>query len=122
MIIDRILQVVSYKGISKRKFYLQTGLSNGFLDKNRDLGASKVEKILRTYPEINPVWLLLGEGEMLVKDNKIKQIPLQNELSDKTPKNVDVKDMEHLRTKIILLEQSIKDKDKLIAILERNQR
>jgi hypothetical protein len=33
MIIDRILQVVEYKGISKSKFCQMVGFSNGFLDK-----------------------------------------------------------------------------------------
>ena len=31
---DRIIKYVEYKGISKNKFYKETGLSNGFLDKN----------------------------------------------------------------------------------------
>ncbi|MGR3790702.1 S24 family peptidase [Flavobacterium sp. TN-1] len=66
MITDRILQIIDYKGISKSKFYKDTGLSNGFLDKVKDIGVSKIEYILKAYPEININWLLLGTGEMLV--------------------------------------------------------
>lgn len=29
------------------------------------MGARKIEKILNVYPELNPVWLMTGEGEML---------------------------------------------------------
>ena len=65
MIVSRILQIIEYKGINKRKFYLETGLSNGFLDKVKDVGASKIEHILNVYPEINMEWLLTGEGDML---------------------------------------------------------
>lgn len=71
MIIDRILYFIEYVGIKKNKFYVLTGLSNGFLDKVKDIGASKVEKILEVFPEINPIWLITGEGSMLLKDIKI---------------------------------------------------
>lgn len=65
MIIDRILQLIQYKGINKRKFYIETGLSNGFLDKVKDIGASKIEQILNSYPDVNPEWLLTGKGCMI---------------------------------------------------------
>lgn len=66
MIIDRILQIIDFKGINKNKFYKEAGLSNGFLDKVRkDIGSSKMEQILKAYPEINPDWFLTGEGNML---------------------------------------------------------
>jgi hypothetical protein len=65
MIVNRILQVIEAKGLNKRKFYLKTGLSNGFLDKVQDVGVSKVEIILSAFPDINPIWLLSGDGPML---------------------------------------------------------
>ena len=65
MIVDRILQLIEYKGINKRKFYIETGLSNGFLDKVKDIGASKIEQILSVYPDVNPEWLLTGKGTMI---------------------------------------------------------
>ena len=68
---DRILQFVELKRISKNKFYKDTGLSNGFLDKNNHPGADKLEQIIYTYPEINPTWLLTGEGDMLLKKEDI---------------------------------------------------
>lgn len=81
---DRILQYLDYKGISKHKFYLKTGLSNGFLDKVKDIGASKIEIILYAYPDINPIWFITGKGSMLLKPEnpdlvpKLKPIPLVN--------------------------------------------
>lgn len=70
MIIDRILKIIELRNINKSTFYKETGLSNGFLDKVKDVGTSKLEYILKTYPEINPAWLVTGEGEMLKKDNE----------------------------------------------------
>ena len=69
---QRILQFIDYKGISKNKFYIETGLSNGILDKNSGFSMDTVEKIYYKYPEINLEWLVTGKGEML-KPN-IKQV------------------------------------------------
>ena len=62
---DRVLQFIDYKGISKNKFYIETGISNGILDKKSGLSMDTIEKFYSTYPEINPEWLLTGEGSML---------------------------------------------------------
>lgn len=68
MIVDRILQIIEYKGINKNKFYKETGLSNGFLDKVKDIGGNKIELILSSYPEIDPGWLITGKGNMIKSD------------------------------------------------------
>lgn len=64
MIVDRILRIIELKGLNKSRFYKETGLSNGFLDKVKDVGASKIELILKTYPDINPKWILTGKGDI----------------------------------------------------------
>lgn len=79
--IDRILQFIEYKDINKSIFYKETGLSNGFLDKVKDIGASKLELILKTYPEINFKWLLTGEGEMLKLEREVPVYMVQEEKS-----------------------------------------
>lgn len=61
---DRILQYLEFKGITKNKFYVNVGLSNGFLDKKPNIGADKIERILEFYPDINLYWLILGVGPM----------------------------------------------------------
>lgn len=84
MIIDRIAQIIDYKGINKSKFYKETGLSNGFLDKVKDIGASKIEQILSVYSEISPEWLITGNGPMLRKRSAASVYSLR---SDKTIKH-----------------------------------
>ena len=64
-IVGRVIQIIDYKKISTRKFCLEIGVANGFLDKVKDVGSEKVLRILKTYPEISAEWLIAGEGEML---------------------------------------------------------
>jgi len=75
MVVDRILKIIQFRGINKSKFYKETGLSNGFLDKVKDVGVSKIEDILKSYPEINPNWLVTGKGEMLLENEEDRTSP-----------------------------------------------
>lgn len=70
--IERILQFINYKGVSKLSFYREVGLSNGFLDRSKSIGVDNLVKILKTYPEIDPLWLLLGEGDMLKRGEQVQ--------------------------------------------------
>ena len=65
MVVDRILELIDFKGLTKSAFYRETGLSNGFLDKVKDIGVSKLEQILKSYPEIRMEWLVTGSEPML---------------------------------------------------------
>lgn len=81
---ERILKFIDYKGISKNKFYIQTGISNGVLDKNSGLSMDTVEKFYSTFPEINPEWLLTGNGEMLKEGEQTQVFKLRNDRTVKT--------------------------------------
>lgn len=70
---ERILQFIEYKRLSKNKFYKETGLSNGILDKQGGISSDSLEKIYYIYPEINLDWLLTGKGEMLKKEGLVQQ-------------------------------------------------
>lgn len=70
---ERILQFIEYKRLSKNKFYKETGLSNGILDKQGGISSDSLEKIYYVYPEINLDWLLTGKGEMLKKEGLVQQ-------------------------------------------------
>lgn len=65
MITERILKLIEYKGLTKSSFYRKTGLSNGFLDKVKDIGVTKLELILKCFPDVNLEWLVYGEGNMI---------------------------------------------------------
>lgn len=60
---------MAFRGLNDNKVTVQLSLSVGTLGKSRkegrDLSDKVIEKILNFYTEINKVWLLTGEGEML---------------------------------------------------------
>lgn len=78
---ERILQFIEYKGISKNKFYIESGISNGVLDKKSGLSMDTVEKFYSTFPEINPEWLLTGKGNML-KEKEMTRVYLHDNIED----------------------------------------
>lgn len=85
--IERILQIIDYKGISKNQFYKETGLSNGFLDKVKDIGVSKLEQILKTYPEINPEFIIFGKKPMIKKEETSSNMVSEPQTSYETKSN-----------------------------------
>lgn len=77
---------MTVKGLNDNQVTVNCGLSVGLLGKARrgdsDLGKKAIEKILNTYQEINRVWLLTGEGEMLkAPKNPFSQMT-ENEIED----------------------------------------
>ena len=67
----RVMQYLKYKGISIRKFSEKISISpSNFNEKNMPsaLSGDILSRILTTYEELNPDWLLLGKGEMLRSD------------------------------------------------------
>lgn len=77
----RILKYLAYKGISKYKFYQETGLSNGYLDKDADLNIASYEKISSCYTDLNMDWVRTGEGEML-RGNSTEEVKADGEKSE----------------------------------------
>ena len=67
--LHRIKQYIDYKQISIAQFERTAGMSNGSfasqLRNNKAIGTDKIENILRAYPELNPTWVFLGEGNMI---------------------------------------------------------
>lgn len=74
----RIIYFIENQGIKSKDFLIKTGLKKGFVDRShQDSGITDIylSKILECYPEINPVWLITGEGEMLKSDQEQKDPP-----------------------------------------------
>ena len=74
--IDRLIQFVEYIGLSARQFDLSIGAANGYtlrMKKNHaSIGSDVIESILSKYPQLNVVWLLTGEGDMIKSDSHFK--------------------------------------------------
>ena len=63
---QRILQYIDSQNISKRQFYIKTGIANGVLDKKTGLAEDNILRLISTFPNINSIWLLTGKGTMLL--------------------------------------------------------
>ena len=65
----RLLTLLKYYGLSVRRFEQLCGMSNGYVKRIKSsLGADIENNILQTFPDVSRIWLLTGEGSMLVSD------------------------------------------------------
>lgn len=76
--IERFDKYLSYKGLNDNIVTNDLGLSVGTIGKSRkdgrDLSDRVVELILNFYTDLSRVWLLTGEGEMLVADTSPRTV------------------------------------------------
>ena len=64
---QRLIQFIKYNKISQRKFEERAGLSNGYVNNiSKGIGVEKMMKILSAFPMLNPEWLMIGKGDMLL--------------------------------------------------------
>ncbi|WP_265242619.1 hypothetical protein [Muriicola sp. Z0-33] len=68
------MEFIKFAGLSARQFDISIGAGNGYTlrmkKNNASIGSDVIESIIKTYPQLNVVWLLTGEGEMLKKDQE----------------------------------------------------
>lgn len=77
---ERLKQFIEYKGISQRQFERSIGASNAYVKNIRSsIAPEKLTIITSVYPELNTVWLLTGNGEMLAKEIEQTTTPESNE-------------------------------------------
>lgn len=77
MISKRLGQYLQYKGISFYAIENSVGASRGSISKavkeGKNIGSNVLEKILIHYRDLNPRWLMLEEGEMLITNNLLSE-------------------------------------------------
>lgn len=70
---SRLDQFMQYKGLNDNRITVQTNIAVGTLGKQRrngkGLSYDSIVKILTTYPELNPSWLIIGKGDMLLRED-----------------------------------------------------
>ena len=67
---ERLIQFVSYKRMSKRKFQERISVSNSYIQNiSEGIGGEVLNRISKEFPDLNIDWLLTGKGKMLNLNN-----------------------------------------------------
>jgi hypothetical protein len=116
---DRILQYLDFKGYSQYDFSKKTGLSNGFLKSGSSVSSENIKLLSNVYSDLNIMWVITGEGNMIIKDTCIKQktkngnnIVASNSSTVNTSTSVD--NGRYYSDSPDVLKAQIDDKDKLL--------
>lgn len=75
---QRLMQYVDLKGITKENFFKNiqiTAANFKGVGAKSELGGDKIARILSIYTDINPEWLLTGNGQMLKAITKTVEEP-----------------------------------------------
>lgn len=74
-----ISQYLAFKGISDYQFYKETGVSRGVLSQNNGLSEDNLMRFLGYYDDVNPAWVVTGEGNMLKGEDKLEFLESRNQ-------------------------------------------
>jgi len=89
-ILNRIKQIIDYKHISFRNIERQINASNGMLStaykNSTDIQSKWLVNILKTFPEIDANWLLLGKGSMLLEKSNMQKN--NDVIKEETPQKI----------------------------------
>ncbi|MCL2597272.1 MAG: XRE family transcriptional regulator [Paludibacter sp.] len=120
---QRLKDYLCFKKININFFENAIGVSNGYVGSMRkSIQPDKLESIALKFPDLNITWLLTGIGEM---DNNQQ---INNNIGHHTngnyspiTGNIEIntcrQELEKANLKISLLEQIIKDKERIIELL-----
>jgi len=84
---ERIKIFLKHKNLSQTAFEKRCGLSNGYVNNIRkSISDNILQRVVLTFPELNPVWLRMGEGKMLLNETEhgIENNEIPHVLTDKT--------------------------------------
>lgn len=62
---QKILHYLMSKGITPYEFYKSSGVTRGILTQNNGINEDNLARFIAYATDVNPGWLLTGEGEML---------------------------------------------------------
>jgi hypothetical protein len=121
--IERIEIFMHFKKISPHAFEQKIDLSNGYFSKQLknigSVGSDILIKIYLAYPELDILWILTGEGQMLKlaeqESQQIDDIILEDFTNKYTSENKKLKKLENDFDK---LQTSLTDKEKIIGLYE----
>ena len=116
-IIDSLAEYLAYKKITAYAFERTCQVANGYLKKQLkgkgSIGSDILLRIYHNYLDLDFVWLLTGNGEMLRQYDENGNL-----LGDQRPHYSKDEMIQLMNTRIMLLETALADKEKIIVMLE----
>ncbi|MDX2190829.1 MAG: helix-turn-helix transcriptional regulator [Bacteroidota bacterium] len=109
----RISHLIDKLGHNKSSFANQVGVSQPIIthitNGRNNPGLEVIQKILQSFPEVNPDWLIMGRGEVFL-NNQLRIKMITDLLSDINEKIISIEnEVASLKEKAILLENLIKE-------------
>ena len=121
--IERIAMYLQFRTISAHAFEKKIKLSNGYFSKQLkhlgSVGSDILIKIYLAYPELDILWILTGEGQMIKPETNLSQVVSSNLAEDFTNKyTTENKRLKILENDFDKLQIALKDKEKIIGLYE----
>ena len=115
---ERLIEFIVSQKMSINKFEKECGLSTGYIKNMRkSVSPDKLQSIVQKFPELNPGWLMAGEGKMLKSnvnvsgDNSGVVVNGNNSNSPIDNRHYYSDSPDVLKAQIELLDERIKEKD-----------
>ncbi|MGY6544978.1 MAG: hypothetical protein ACXIU2_09265 [Cyclobacteriaceae bacterium] len=126
-IIDRIGEFASTCHLSIRKIEQKIGASNGTISKaigkDKDIQTRWLEMFVIHFPEVNPVWLMTGKGDMILAKAENQESNIL--LKESEPPYGLIEKSQHqevvnsLKLVIATLENQLNEKERIISLKDR---
>ncbi|MBD5228828.1 MAG: helix-turn-helix transcriptional regulator [Bacteroidales bacterium] len=105
---ERLKQFIKHLGISEREFCRRVGVGSAYIQSIRkSIMPDTLQQITIQFPQLNPLWLMMGEGEMLLPEEKPEE-----KAPEAAPSEILLK----------LLDDAQNEKARLLSIIESQQR
>ena len=124
-VIDRLYHYIGIKNITPTSFERNCGIANGYLKKQSKgkgtIGSEILLKITSSYLDLSLIWLVTGKGSINNAFGYASPANTEQDHRIKDEKVVYITDESTVRLlheKIIILENALADKEKIIRLIE----
>lgn len=105
---ERLKLFIKHLGISEREFCRRVGVGSAYIQSIRkSIMPDTLQQITIQFPQLNPIWLMMGDGEMLLPEEKPEE-----KAPEVAPSEILLK----------LLDDAQNEKARLLSIIESQQR
>ena len=118
--IERIAMYLQFRAITPHSFERKIHLSNGYFSKQiknlGSVGSDILVKIYNSYPDLNMLWVLTGEGQMILDDREAQPDSKLGEFNNRYES--ENRKLKSLASDVENLNVVLKDKEKIIGLYE----